>query len=143
MARTLPKSRAGGNDGIAPLPSIGDIPLYDADIQQEEVSSQRRGAGGADSQRRRRRHCDAGITIPFPAAEECHRLYPSALSSRWRVSPFIRPVQWGGGGARYRYHLRQILVFLDAVVMNKPEFMGGVIQNKVDPQTGEWWIENV
>jgi hypothetical protein len=23
------------------------------------------------------------------------------------------------------------------MVMNKPEFMGGVIQNKVDPQTGE------
>jgi phosphoglycolate phosphatase-like HAD superfamily hydrolase len=33
--------------------------------------------------------------------------------------------------------LRQILVFLDAMVMNKPEFMGGVIQNKVDRQTGE------
>lgn len=41
------------------------------------------------------------------------------------------------GGARCQYHLRQILVFLDAMVMNKPEFMGGVIQNKVDPQTGE------
>ena len=36
-----------------------------------------------------------------------------------------------------RFALRQILVFLDAMVMNKPEFMGGVIQNKVDPQTGE------
>ncbi|MGQ7173905.1 NADPH-dependent FMN reductase, partial [Escherichia sp. R-CC3] len=41
------------------------------------------------------------------------------------------------GGARCQYHLRQILVFLDAMVMNKPEFMGGVIQNKVDPQAGE------
>ncbi len=41
------------------------------------------------------------------------------------------------GGARCQYHLRQILVFLDAMVMNKPEFMGGVIQNKVDPQTGK------
>ena len=41
------------------------------------------------------------------------------------------------GGARCQYHLRQILVFLDAMVMNKPEFMGGVIQNKVDPQSGE------
>ncbi|MNN79915.1 NADPH-dependent FMN reductase [compost metagenome] len=41
------------------------------------------------------------------------------------------------GGARCQYHLRQILVFLDAMVMNKPEFMGGVIQNKVDTQTGE------
>ena len=41
------------------------------------------------------------------------------------------------GGARCQYHLRQIPVFPDAMVMNKPEFMGGVIQNKVDPQTGE------
>ena len=38
------------------------------------------------------------------------------------------------GGARCQYHLRQILVFLDAMVMNKPEFMGGVIQSKVDEQ---------
>jgi len=41
------------------------------------------------------------------------------------------------GGARCQYHLRQILVFLDAMVLNKPEFMGGVIQNKVDEQAGE------
>ncbi|TGC82198.1 hypothetical protein C9F09_21735, partial [Salmonella enterica subsp. enterica serovar Wilhelmsburg] len=49
-----------------------------------------------------------------------------------------QPRAWGArGGARCQYHLRQHLVFLDAMVMNKPEFMGGVIQNKVDPQTGE------
>ncbi|MEX5433710.1 NADPH-dependent FMN reductase, partial [Klebsiella michiganensis] len=41
------------------------------------------------------------------------------------------------GGARCQYHLRQILVFLDAMVINKPEFMGGVIQNNVDEQAGE------
>jgi len=41
------------------------------------------------------------------------------------------------GGARCQYHLRQILVFLDAMVMNRPEFMGGVIQSKVDEQIGE------
>ena len=41
------------------------------------------------------------------------------------------------GGARCQYHLRQIPVFLDAMVMNKPEFMGGVIQSKVDEQAGE------
>ena len=41
------------------------------------------------------------------------------------------------GGARCQYHLRQILVFLEAMVMNKPEFMGGVIQSKIDEQTKE------
>ncbi len=33
--------------------------------------------------------------------------------------------------------VRQILVFLDAMVMNKPGIYGRRIQNKVDPQTGE------
>lgn len=40
------------------------------------------------------------------------------------------------GGARAQYHLRQILVFLDATVMNKPEVMISQIQTKVDA-TGE------
>lgn len=35
VARTLPKVAPAGMT-VSPLPSIGDIPLYDADIQQEE-----------------------------------------------------------------------------------------------------------
>jgi chromate reductase len=41
------------------------------------------------------------------------------------------------GGARAQYHLRQILVFLDATVMNKPEVMIGQIASKVDAGSGE------
>ncbi|EBD9980678.1 NAD(P)H-dependent oxidoreductase [Salmonella enterica] len=100
VARTLPKVAPAGMT-VSPLPSIGDIPLYDADIQQEEG---------------------------FPASVE-------ALAGK---PVLIQTSSMGAiGGARCQYHLRQILVFLDAMVMNKPEFMGGVIQNKVDPQTGE------
>lgn len=40
-------------------------------------------------------------------------------------------------GARYQYHLRQVPVFPNTVVMGKPEFMSGMTQNRVDPQTGE------
>ncbi|HAK7663055.1 TPA: NAD(P)H-dependent oxidoreductase [Salmonella enterica] len=100
VARTLPKVAPAGMT-VSPLPSIGDIPLYDADIQQEEG---------------------------FPASVEALAGKPVLIqtSSMGAIS-----------GARCQYHLRQILVFLDAMVMNKPEFMGGVIQNKVDPQTGE------
>lgn len=34
---------------VSPLPSIGDIPLYDAISSRKRIFSQRRGTGGADS----------------------------------------------------------------------------------------------
>jgi chromate reductase len=40
------------------------------------------------------------------------------------------------GGARAQYHLRQILVFLDAHVLNKPEVMVGQAMAKVDAEAG-------
>ena len=40
VARTLPGIAPAGMD-ISALPSIGDIPLYDADIQEEEGFPQR------------------------------------------------------------------------------------------------------
>ena len=50
----------------------------------------------------------------------------------------IQSASMGGlGGARAQYHLRQTLVFLDAMVLNKPEIMIGVVQNKVDSVTGK------
>lgn len=41
------------------------------------------------------------------------------------------------GGARAQYHLRQILVFFDAHVLNKPEVMVGQIPSKVDQENDE------
>ncbi|EFF9349423.1 hypothetical protein GRR23_11575 [Escherichia coli] len=76
VARTLPKIAPASME-VNALPSIADIPLYDADVQQEEG---------------------------FPATVE-------ALAEQIRQA--------------------------DGVVIVTPEFMGGVIQNKVDPQTGE------
>jgi chromate reductase len=40
------------------------------------------------------------------------------------------------GGARAQYHLRQILVFLDAYVLNKPEVMIGQAASKFDVDKG-------
>jgi len=40
------------------------------------------------------------------------------------------------GTARAQYHLRQVLVALDARVMNLPEVMIGQVQNKVDADAG-------
>ncbi|MDJ0041239.1 NADPH-dependent FMN reductase [Pantoea allii] len=126
---------------IEALPSIRDIPLYDADIQQEEgfpatvekIAEQIRQADG--------------VIIVTP---EYNYSVPGGLKnaidwlSRVPNQPLagkpvaIQTSSMGAiGGARCQYHLRQILVFLDAMVLNKPEFMGGVIQNKVDEQAGK------
>ena len=42
VARTLPKIAPAGME-VNALPSIGDIPLYDADLQQEEGFPRRHG----------------------------------------------------------------------------------------------------
>ena len=130
VARTLPKIAPASME-VNALPSIADIPLYDADVQQEEGFP-----ATAD-----------GVVIVTP---EYNYSVPGGLKnaidwlSRLPDQPLagkpvlIQTSSMGViGGARCQYHLRQILVFLDAMVMNKPEFMGGVIQNKVDPQTGD------
>ncbi|WP_312416450.1 NADPH-dependent FMN reductase [Pseudescherichia sp.] len=140
VARTLPKVSPEGMT-VAPLPTIADIPLYDADIQQEEGFPQ-----SVESIAEQIRNAD-GVVIVTP---EYNYSVPGGLKnaidwlSRLPAQPLagkpvlIQTSSMGAiGGARCQYHLRQILVFLDAMVMNKPEFMGGVIQNKVDPQTGE------
>lgn len=140
VARTLPGIAPAGMS-IDALPSIKDIPLYDADMQQEDgfpatveaIAEQIRAADG--------------VVIVTP---EYNYSVPGGLKnaidwlSRLPNQPLagkpvlIQTSSMGAiGGARCQYHLRQILVFLDAMVMNKPEFMGGVIQNKVDTQTGE------
>jgi chromate reductase len=40
------------------------------------------------------------------------------------------------GGARAQYHLRQMMVFLDAQVFNKPEIMVTFVNTKVDEAQG-------
>ncbi|EIU2799142.1 NAD(P)H-dependent oxidoreductase [Salmonella enterica] len=140
VARTLPKVAPAGMT-VSPLPSSGDIPLYDADIQQDEGFP-----ASVEALAEQIRNAD-GVVIVTP---EYNYSVPGGLKnaidwlSRLPEQPLagkpvlIQTSSMGAiGGARCQYHLRQILVFLDAMVMNKPEFMGGVIQNKVDPQTGE------
>ncbi|MDU5715797.1 MAG: NADPH-dependent FMN reductase [Citrobacter freundii] len=138
VARTLPKIAPAGME-VSALPSIGDIPLYDADLQQEEGFP-----ASVEALAEQIRKAD-GVVIVTPeynysvpggnAIDWLSRLPDQPLSGK---PVLIQTSSMGAiGGARCQYHLRQILVFLDAMVMNKPEFMGGVIQNKVDPQTGE------
>jgi chromate reductase len=134
LARALPALAPEGVT-IQALPSIGEFPLYDADIQTEgfpaAVTAMADAIGKAD-----------GVIIVTP---EYNYSVPGGLKnaldwlSRVPAAPFAgKPVliQTGSpglvGGARAQYHLRQILVFLDAQVMNKPEVMVSQMMTKID-----------
>ncbi|PZV32089.1 hypothetical protein DM465_05520 [Escherichia coli] len=125
VARTLPKIAPASME-VNALPSIADIPLYDADVQQEEGFP-----ATVEALAEQIRQAD-GVVIVTP---EYNYSVPGGLKNAidWLSRLPDQPL----AGKPVLIQTRQILVFLDAMVMNKPEFMGGVIQNKVDPQTGE------
>lgn len=145
--------RAGSYNGavLAALPALlpadasleifsglGDIPMYNSDDQAKgfPVSVTALGAAIAAAD---------GVVIVAP---EYNYSVPGVLKnaidwvSRLAPQPFIgKPVSIMSasmgvlGGVRMQYHLRQILVFLDAQPMNKPEvFIGGVHQKLTDGQ---------
>lgn len=134
IARALP--------GLAPpgviieaLPPIRDIPMYDADVQAVAFP----GSVTALADAIRASH---GIIIVTP---EYNYSVPGGLKnaidwlSRVPNQPFngkpiaIQTASMGPlGGARAQYHLRQIFVFLEAQLFNRPEVMIGQAHTKVD-----------
>src|ERR1700712_3813347 len=139
ITRALPVLAPDGVT-ISALGSVGAFPHYDADLQAEgfpaEVLAMGEAIAAAD-----------GVIIVTP---EYNYSVPGALKnaldwlSRVPEAPFKHKavaIQTGSpgpiGGARAQYHLRQILVFLDALVLNKPEVMVGLIPSKIDAESGE------
>ena len=64
--------------------------------------------------------------------------------SRMKEQPFVsKPIaiqsasQGPVGGARMQYDFRKMMVYLDAVTLNKPEVFVGMAQTKFDEKTGE------
>lgn len=126
---------------IAPAPTIGDLPLYNFDRQQEEgfpsgVLALAEAIRAAD-----------GVIIVTP---EYNYSVPGVLKnaidwvSRVPSQPFQnKPVALQSaavgilGGARAQYHLRQIMVFLEALVFNKPEVFVTMAKSKLDEGTRE------
>jgi chromate reductase len=119
---------------ISALRSVAEFPHYDADIQAEgfppAVTAMGEAIAAAD-----------GVIVVTP---EYNYSVPGALKngldwlSRLSPQPFIgKPVVIQSsspgvlGGVRVQYHLRQIFVFLDALVLNKPEVMVGGVAGKV------------
>ncbi|GGF49658.1 NAD(P)H-dependent oxidoreductase [Azorhizobium oxalatiphilum] len=133
VARTLPELAPAGTT-FDFLPSVADFPIYDADIQ----------AGGfppvVEDTAARIAKAD-GLIIVTP---EYNYSVPGGLKnaidwvSRMPTKPLakkkvlIQSASMGVfGGARAQYHLRQMLVFLDASVFNVPEVMVGKVQTLV------------
>jgi chromate reductase len=134
VQRSLPELAPAGLT-VTALPGIGDMPLYNADIQAEGFPKP--VTDMADAIRRA-----DGVVICSP---EYNYSIPGVMKnaidwiSRLPNQPFAnKPVliqsasQGVIGGARMQYHLRQVLVFVEALVFNKPEIMVGQAQTKVD-----------
>jgi chromate reductase, NAD(P)H dehydrogenase (quinone) len=139
VVRTLP-ALAPPEMSISPAPSIDTMPLYNFDVQTEQGFPAPVTAL-ADAIR-----AAAGIIIVTP---EYNYSIPGVLKnaidwlSRLPSQPFSgKPVAIQSaspsilGGARAQYHLRQSLVFLDAMVFNRPEIMITFANTKVDEAQG-------
>lgn len=139
VARALPALAPEGVT-ISPLGSIGDFPLYNADIQAEGFPAAVEIMGAAVK-------AADGVIVVSP---EYNYSVPGALKnaidwlSRLPSAPFkhkpilLQSASPGAlGGARMQYHLRQTFVFLDASVFNTPEAMIGGAGGKFDNATGD------
>jgi chromate reductase len=139
VARALPGLAPEGVEMVE-LGSIGDFPLFDADMQAvgfpNAVTAMGATIKAAD-----------GVIIVSP---EYNYSVPGVLKnaldwlSRLPENPFaakpvlIQSASPGAiGGARMQYHLRQIMVFLDGRVLNRPEAMIGGAYGKADMATGD------
>jgi chromate reductase, NAD(P)H dehydrogenase (quinone) len=140
LAESLP-ALAPSSMSITPAPPIGTMPLYNFDVQQEHGFPAPVLA-----------LCDAiraadGVIFVTP---EYNYSIPGVLKnaidwvSRVPKQPFINKavaIQSASpstlGGARAQYHLRQMLVFLDAFVFNRPEIMVTFANTKIDEAKGQ------
>jgi len=139
LARALPALAPQGTK-IVPLGSVGDFPIYDADLQANGFPPAVTAMGNAI-------RASDGVIIVSP---EYNYSIPGGLKnaidwlSRLAEQPFkakpvlIQSVSPGAlGGARMQYQLRQCFVFLDARVFNAPEVMVGAAMQKFDKETGD------
>ena len=127
--------------GLAPegmtieVAQIGDLPLYNDDV---------RAAGFPPPAERLRAQIAAADAILLVTPEYNYSIsgvLKNAIdwASRPPSQPFeAKPVAIMGaspglfGSARAQYHLRQMLIFLNAMPVNRPEVMIGQAQNKFD-----------
>lgn len=125
LARSLQDLAPAGVE-IELLPSVADMPIYDGDIEAAGIPGQVSAVGD------KVKAADALVIV----TAEYNYSIPGGLKnaldwlSRLKNKPLagkptlIQSASPGGmGGARAQYHLRQVLVAVDATVMNVPEVM--------------------
>jgi chromate reductase len=140
LARTAVKLAPAGM-AITPSPPIGDIPLYNFDIQSS-AGFPAPVVALADAMR-----AADGVLICSP---EYNWSIPAPLKnaidwvSRMKDQPFAnKPVALqsasGGllGGSRMQYHLRQSLTSIDAQMFGRPEVIVTFAAQKFDEKTLE------
>ncbi len=141
MVMNLLPGWAAANLKISEAPPFSEFPLYNADVQNSSgfpapVQTLADAIRAAD-----------GVIFVSP---EYNYSIPGGLKnaidwvSRLPNQPFankpiaIQSASMGPlGGPRVQYHLRQMMVFLDALVFNRPEIFIGSAQTKVDAAKGE------
>jgi chromate reductase len=139
LEKALPEFAPAGMT-ISKAPSFAEFPLYNADLQNEkgfpaEVMALAEAIRAAD-----------GVIFVTP---EYNFSLPGGLKnaldwvSRLKDQPFIgKPVALQSaspgpvGGARMQYDLRKMMVFLDALPLNKPEIFVNNCASKFDEKTG-------
>lgn len=139
LEKALPEFAPAGMT-ISKAPSFAEFPLYNADLQNEkgfpaEVTALAEAIRAAD-----------GVIFVTP---EYNFSLPGGLKnaldwvSRLKDQPFIgKPVALQSaspgpvGGARMQYDLRKMMVFLDALPLNKPEIFVNNCVSKFDEKTG-------
>ncbi len=115
--------------------TIGDIPLYNEDVRAEGYPP------SAQRLREQIRAADALLLVTPEYNYSMPGVFKNAIdwASRPPEQPFAgKPAAIMGasggriGTARAQYHLRQSLVFLGVLPINKPEVMIGSAQNVFD-----------
>ncbi|MBV8794000.1 MAG: NAD(P)H-dependent oxidoreductase, partial [Hyphomicrobiales bacterium] len=139
IARALPALAPEGVT-IEPLPSVGEFPLYNYDVQDKGFPPIVTAAAEAIRKA-------GGIIVVTP---EYNHSIPGVLKnaidwiSRLPDQPFAgKPVALETsspslfGGLRAQLHLRHMFVYLDGRVLNKPEVIIPQVNTKIDAATGE------
>jgi chromate reductase, NAD(P)H dehydrogenase (quinone) len=139
IARALPALAPEGVT-IEPLPSVGEFPLYNHDVQLEGFPS----IVTQVAELIRKAH---GVIVVTP---EYNHSFPGVLKNAIDWISRVPNQPFGGkpvalissspslfGGLRAQLHLRHVFVYLDGRVLNKPEIIIPQVNTKIHVASGE------
>ena len=139
IARALPALAPEGAT-IHPLPSVGEFPLYNYDLQEKGFPPVATRTAEAIAKA-------DGVIVVTPKYNHSHSgVLKNAIDriSRLPNQPFAgKPIALESaspsllGGLRAQLQLRHAFVYLDGRVLNKPEVIISQVNAKVDAATGE------